>query len=90
MEVINHDRAVITAAILALKPGARVDRNRAHMYGERATPLKTTFKALRKVILYPWTTGEILAAALVLLHFEHDRITWLPSVMSRYMERLTR
>jgi hypothetical protein len=35
--------------------------------------LKTTFKALRRVSLCPWRIGAITAAALVLLHIEHDR-----------------
>jgi hypothetical protein len=40
---------------------------------ERANSLlKTTFKALRRVSLCPW---RIVAAALVLLHREHDRTT---------------
>jgi hypothetical protein len=37
--------------------------------------LKTTFKALRRVSLCPWRIGAITAAALVLLHREHDRTT---------------
>src|SRR3954452_17785649 len=37
--------------------------------------LKTTFKALRRVSLCPWRIGAITAAALVLLHYEHDRTT---------------
>jgi hypothetical protein len=37
--------------------------------------LKTTFKALRRVSLCPWRIGDITAAALVLLHIEHDRTT---------------
>jgi DDE superfamily endonuclease len=37
--------------------------------------LKTTFKALRRVSLCPWRTGAIAAAALVLLHHQHDRTT---------------
>jgi len=36
---------------------------------------KTTFKALRNVSLCPWKIGKITAAALVLLHIEHDRTT---------------
>lgn len=44
--------------------------------GERGNSLlKTTFKALRNVSLCPWRIGTIVAAALVLLHFEHDRTT---------------
>jgi hypothetical protein len=43
---------------------------------ERANSLlKTTFKALRRVSLCPWRIGAITAAALVLLHQEHDRTT---------------
>lgn len=37
--------------------------------------LKTTFKALRRVSLCPWRIGAITAAALVLLHTDHDRTT---------------
>jgi len=37
--------------------------------------LKTTFKALRNISLCPWTIGIIVAAALVILHIEHDRTT---------------
>ena len=33
------------------------------------------FKALRRVSLCPWRIGAITAAALVLLHIEHDRTT---------------
>lgn len=43
---------------------------------ERANALlKMTFKALRRVSVNPWRIGDIVAAALVLLHFEHDRTT---------------
>jgi hypothetical protein len=37
--------------------------------------LKTTFKALRRISFCPWRIGAITAAALVLLHHEHDRTT---------------
>ena len=37
--------------------------------------LKTTFKTLRRVSLCPWRIGAITAAALVLLHHQHDRTT---------------
>jgi hypothetical protein len=37
--------------------------------------LKTTFKALRNVSLCPWKIGDIVAAALVLLHIDHGRTT---------------
>lgn len=54
--------------------------NKAHngirAIGERGNSLlKTTFKALRNVSLCPWTIGRIVAAALVLLHIEHNRTT---------------
>ncbi len=56
------------------------DHNKAHnakrAIGERGNSLlKTTFKALRNVSLCPWTIGTIVAAALVILHIEHDRTT---------------
>jgi hypothetical protein len=34
-----------------------------------------TFKALRNVSLNPWRIGKIVAAALAILHIEHDRTT---------------
>jgi hypothetical protein len=37
--------------------------------------LKNTVKGLRRVSLCPWRIGAITAAALVLLHIEHDRTT---------------
>jgi hypothetical protein len=44
--------------------------------GERANSLlKTTFKALRRYRGCPWRIGTVVAAALVLLHHEHDRTT---------------
>ena len=44
--------------------------------GERANSLlKATFNALRRVSLCPWRIGTITAAALVLLHREHNRTT---------------
>ena len=56
------------------------DHNKAHngkrAIGERGNSLlKTTFKALRNVSLCPWRIGAIVAAALVILHIEHDRTT---------------
>src|SRR5918994_7560435 len=39
------------------------------------SPLKTTFKALRRVSLDPWRIGAITPAALVLLHHQHGRTT---------------
>jgi DDE superfamily endonuclease len=47
-----------------------------HAVAERANSLlKTTFKALRNVSLCPWTIGRITAAALVILHIDHNRTT---------------
>jgi DDE superfamily endonuclease len=44
--------------------------------GERANSLlKTTYKALRRQRGCPWHIGTITAAALVLLHIDHDRTT---------------
>ena len=44
--------------------------------GERANSLlKTTFKAPRHHRGYPWHLGKIVAAALVLLHHEHNHTT---------------
>jgi DDE superfamily endonuclease len=44
--------------------------------GERANSLlKTTYKALRRHRGCPWRIGDIVAAALVLLHHEHGRTT---------------
>lgn len=34
-----------------------------------------TFKALRNISLNPSRIGKIVAAALVILHIEHDRTT---------------
>jgi hypothetical protein len=54
--------------------------NKAHnslrAIGERGNSLlKMTFRALRNVSLDPWCIGKIVAAALVLLHFDHARTT---------------
>ncbi|MFV2083227.1 transposase family protein [Micromonospora sp. LOL_021] len=50
--------------------------NRLRAVGERGNSLlKTTFKALRNVSLNPWRISQIVAAALVVLHIEHDRTT---------------
>jgi hypothetical protein len=54
--------------------------NKAHnglrAIGERGNALlKMTFKALRNVSIDPWRIGTIVAAALVLLHFDHARTT---------------
>jgi len=50
--------------------------NRLRAVGERGNSLlKVTFKALRNVSLCPWKIGNIVAAALVILHIEHGRTT---------------
>lgn len=44
--------------------------------GERANSLlKTTFRVLTRARGCPWRIGDIVAAALVLLHVEHGRTT---------------
>lgn len=50
--------------------------NRLRAIGERGNSLlKATFRALRNISLNPWRIGKIVAAALVILHIEHDRTT---------------
>ena len=50
--------------------------------GERGNSLlKTTFKTLRNVSMDPRRIGTIVAAALVLLHFDHARTTWPQAVI---------
>jgi hypothetical protein len=54
--------------------------NKAHngirAAGERGNALlKMTFRALRNVSLNPWRIGDIVAAALAILHFDHARTT---------------
>lgn len=50
--------------------------NRLRAIGERGNSLlKTTFKALRNISVCPWKIGAIVAAALVILHFDHARTT---------------
>lgn len=52
------------------------DHNGIRAVGERGNALpKMTFKALRNISVDPWRIGAIVAAALVLLHFEHARTT---------------
>ena len=74
----------ITVAFKKPKDGELTDIqqrfNKAHnglrAIGERGNSLlKTTFKALRNVSVCPWKIGDIVAAALVLLHDEHGRTT---------------
>lgn len=50
--------------------------NRLRAIGERGNSLlKMTFKALRNISLCPWKIGDIVAAALVILHIEFGRTT---------------
>lgn len=50
--------------------------NRLRAVGERGNSLlKVTFKALRNISLDPWRIGDIVAAALVVLHIDHARTT---------------
>jgi hypothetical protein len=50
--------------------------NGVRAIGERGNALlKMTFKALRNISVDPWRIGRIVAAALVLLHFDHARTT---------------
>lgn len=78
------EAGLITVAYKKPKHGRLTDvektfnkaHNGARAIGERANSLlKVTFKALRNVSLCPWKIGTIVAAALVLLHIEHDRTT---------------
>ncbi len=78
------EATIITVAFKKPKNGELSDIqktfNKAHngvrAIGERGNSLlKTTFKALRNVSLCPWKIGNIVAAALVLLHIEHNRTT---------------
>lgn len=77
------ESGLVTTAVKSPAGGSlsdeQKDANKAHnrvrAVGERGNSLlKTTFKALRRVTLCPWRIGEIVAAALVLLHLEHDRV----------------
>lgn len=74
----------VTVAFKTPKGGELTDVeqqfNKAHnglrAIGERGNSLlKMTFKALRNVSLCPWKIGDIVRAALVILHFEHGRTT---------------
>jgi hypothetical protein len=74
----------ITVAFKKPQGGQLTDEQKTHnkahngkrAIGERGNSLlKTTFKALRNISLCPWRIGKIVAAALVLLHADHDRTT---------------
>lgn len=74
----------ITVAFKKPKNGELTEEQKTHnkahngkrAVGERGNSLlKMTFKALRNISLCPWRIGKIVAAALVLLHTDHDRTT---------------
>ena len=78
------EAGTITVAFKKPKDGQLTDAQKAHnkahngkrAVGERGNSLlKMTFKALRNISLCPWRIGKIVAAALVLLHTDHDRTT---------------
>jgi hypothetical protein len=46
-----------------------------YVSGSGSWSAPTAFKALRNISLCPWKIGTIVAAALVILHIEHDRTT---------------
>jgi hypothetical protein len=74
----------ITVAFKKPKDGTLTDIqqtfNKAHngirAIGERGNALlKMTFRALRNIGLNPWRIGDIVAAALTILHVDHARTT---------------
>jgi hypothetical protein len=78
------EAGTITVAFKKPKDGQLTDEQKAHnkthngkrAIGERGNSLlKMTFKALRNISLCPRRIGKIVAAALVLLHIDHDRTT---------------
>ena len=74
---VHHHQLLTNYSISTPLPsGAKAAHNGVLFIGERGNSLlKTTFKALRNVSLCPWKIGNIVAAALVLLHIEHNRTT---------------
>lgn len=78
------ESGTITVAFKKPKGGELTEEQKTHnkahngkrAIGERGNSLlKTTFTALRNISLCPWKIGTIVAAALVILHIEHDRTT---------------
>jgi hypothetical protein len=62
--------------LTALQQQFNKAHNSVRAIGERGNALlKMTFKALRNVSLCPWRIGRIVAAALVILHFDRARTT---------------
>jgi hypothetical protein len=50
--------------------------NRLRAVGERGNSLlKNTFKVLRNISVCPWKISAITAAAMVILHIDHERTT---------------
>lgn len=83
---LGYEGEAGTIAVAFKKPqgGQLTDEQKTHnkahngkrAIGERGNSLlKMTFKALRNISLCPWRIGKIVAAALVLLHIDHDRTT---------------
>jgi DDE superfamily endonuclease len=65
-----------TATLTTIQQQFNKAHNGIRAIGERANALlKMTFRALRNVSLDPWRIGKIVAAALVLLHFDRARTT---------------
>lgn len=78
------EASTVTVAFKKPQGGQLTDEQKTHnkahngkrAVGERGNSLlKMTFKALRNVSLCPWRIGKIVAAALTLLHVDHDRTT---------------
>jgi hypothetical protein len=83
---LGHEGEADTITVAFNKPkdhtltGLQQQFNKAHngvrAIAERGNALlKMTFKPLRNVSLDPWRIGRIVAAALILLHFDHPRTT---------------
>jgi len=66
----------MTGGLLLVQQQLNKTHNSLRAIDERGNSLpKMTFKALRNVSLNPWRIGKIVAAALIILHIEHDRTT---------------
>ncbi|ONH26403.1 hypothetical protein BL253_24780 [Pseudofrankia asymbiotica] len=75
MPTVPHKRAQGGGLTLDQQNHNRM-HNPLRAVGERANALlKVTFRALRNVTLDPWKIGQIVKAALVILHTEHGRTT---------------
>jgi hypothetical protein len=78
------EASTITVAFKKPQGGQLTDEQKTHnkahngkrAVGERGNSLlKMTFKALRNISLCPRRIGKIVAAALTLLHIDHDHTT---------------